>query len=512
VAPVICGRESRPYRGYRRLAVGIALLAALGLADACWIEPRLLLFRDDVRIPLRAAPLTVAHLSDLHISQDRPLLRRLLAEVEAAHPDQILISGDLIRDLPQPERRAPHTAATAAFIAQLRRIAPVLAVQGHSEHQGDVIAGIGRAGLRWLSNEGTWIGGKDDRGILLLGVNQQVGWDEMGIYPSPFRPLRRQGRWHYGARFQTPSRNHYSHYDPSPAGLADAGGPLTWSGYEAVCDVWFGDEDAAAALVVHSRYVLGEDRLIRLRRVRPDHGQPGTFFFVPHGTALTGDIDTGVEPEPGRWYRVRVRTEVEPGLVRVMARVWPADGPEPAGWQARAEDRSPTRIEAGTVGLWASGEGVVLYRDLEVTDRHGQVLLDAPLTEPKEPQGFREGARGTRLALALARSPAVPPGTPTVVLSHVPEVAREASRRGLEVVLAGHTHGGQVRLPFAGALTTRTPLGALYDFGRFEFAAPNERGLTTLFLNGGVGTSLMPVRFWCPPRWAVVRLGRENSR
>ena len=92
------------------------------------------------------------------------------------------------------------------------------------------------------------------------------------------------------------------------------------------------------------------------------------------------------------------------------------------------------------------------------------------------------------------------------------QAAREASRRGIEVVLAGHTHGGQVRLPFVGALTTRTPLGALYDFGRFEFAAPNERGLTTLFLNGGVGTSMMPIRFWCPPRWAVVRLGNENSK
>ena len=110
--------------------------------------------------------------------------------------------------------------------------------------------------------------------------------------------------------------------------------------------------------------------------------------------------------------------------------------------------------------------------------------------------------------MALARSPEVPPGTPVVVLSHMADVAREASRRGFPVVLAGHTHGGQVRIPFFGALTTRSSLGAFYDQGRFEFAAPNDRGLTTLYINPGVGMSVMPVRFDCPPRWALVELGR----
>jgi predicted MPP superfamily phosphohydrolase len=153
----------------------------------------------------------------------------------------------------------------------------------------------------------------------------------------------------------------------------------------------------------------------------------------------------------------------------------------------------------------------VAYRDLRVVDPTGKVLLDEPLVlapGARAPRGFHEGARGSRLEMALARSPQVPPGTPVIVLSHMADVVREASRRGIPVVLAGHTHGGQVRIPLFGALTTRSSLGAFYDQGLFHFAAPNAEGVTALYINPGVGMSVIPARFDCPPRWAVVEVGR----
>lgn len=493
----------------RRAGLAAALLIlALGLADAFWLEPQVLLLRSDVRIDLPAPRLRAVHLSDLHVTRDRPLLRRLLNEIRAARPDVVLISGDVIRDVPQPEPLARHLDATAAFMAGLRRIAPVIAVQGHSEHQGAVVARLDAAGVQWLSNEGRRIG--PGGGLLLLGVNQQAGNDWTGKrWPKPFRQYPSKGELYYGARQTAPYTNFYTHWDPEPAWMGDEGGPLAWSGTDVLCDVWIEHTDVGAGLAVHSRYVLGEDRLYRLRRVRPENGGPGSFVLAAHGTELSGQIDTGVEPEPRKWYRIRLRTEVGPGVVRVLARVWPADGPEPRAWQARAEDRSRFRVQAGTVGLWGWGGGTVLYRSLKVTDSQGTVLLDAPLTGRREPPGWRQGTRGTRLEMALARSPYVPRGTPRVVLSHTPGIVVEASRRGLEAVLAGHTHGGQVRLPWFGALTTRDALGPYYDFGRFEFPAPNARGTTALYLNPGVGTSILPVRFWCPPRWAVVELGRR---
>ncbi|HEX5757570.1 MAG TPA: metallophosphoesterase, partial [Thermoanaerobaculia bacterium] len=357
----------------------------------------------------------MVHLSDLHIAGETPLLRRLLRAVAAERPELVVVSGDLVEDTFEPEAMARHVRATAAAMAALRRTAPVMAVQGHSDHQGALIGAVAEAGVTWLSNEGRLVAGpppgKAAGGLLLLGVNQQIGLDwGFPQHRSPFMPMRHEGGWRYGARTGARTRNEYSHYDPAPAaGLADAGGPLAWSGYDAVCDVWIERSKTGAGLAVHSRYPLGEDRMIRLRRADPVHDLPATFALAAHGTAFTaGRVDTGVEPEPGRWYRMRMRTAVEPRVVRVWAKVWPADAREPRDWQAWAEDRSSQRAEAGTVGLWSWGHGTVLYRDLRVTAASGRTLLADPFAGSGPPAGWRTGARGTRLAMALARSPRRP--------------------------------------------------------------------------------------------------------
>jgi predicted MPP superfamily phosphohydrolase len=492
----------------RRLLLTAGLLAALGLADGLWIEPQRLLFRDTVHIAVDAPLLRIVHLSDLHIAHDRPLLHRLLREVAETKPDLIVVSGDFIHDVPKASAMAPHIAAASAFLSELRRTAPIIGVQGHSEHQGEVIAALDRAGVELLSNEGRRIG----RGgsILLLGLNQQVGDDERALsWLSPFQVVRWKGGRFWGAVRENPYRNFYSLWDPAPLSLTDESGPLAWSGYEVLCDTLIDDRDAGTGVVFHSRFMLGEDRMYSLTYGR-GKAMAGTFSLWARGTELKGKLDTGVTPEPGRWYRMRVRTEVESGAVRVLARVWPADAPEPKTWQAQGEDRSHRRVEAGTAGLWTWGGGKAVFRGLKVTGHDGALLLDAPLTGPNAPKGFRQTPRGTRLALALARSPYVPPGTPVVVLSHTPAVAMEAARRGIEVVLAGHTHGGQVRLPFLGALTTRDAMGPYYDYGRFYFPSPNQRGVTALYINAGIGTSVVPVRFWDPPRFAVVELGTKR--
>jgi hypothetical protein len=57
------------------LGLGVLLPGALLAADAFWLEPRVLLVEQAVRLPLIAPRLRLVHLSDLHVAGDSPLLR-----------------------------------------------------------------------------------------------------------------------------------------------------------------------------------------------------------------------------------------------------------------------------------------------------------------------------------------------------------------------------------------------------------------------------------------------------
>src|SRR5258708_7448715 len=170
-------RSRRPPRSRIVLLVlAVAAAALLGAVDACWLETRVLLLEDAVRIPLIVPRLRLVHLSDLHVAGDSPLLHQLLRRVAAARPELIAVSGDLISDVQDPRPQARHTAAAAAFISQLRRLAPrapIYAVQGHSEYQGEGVVALRRAGITRASHEG---GRARPRGTLPpLGLNQPAG-------------------------------------------------------------------------------------------------------------------------------------------------------------------------------------------------------------------------------------------------------------------------------------------------------------------------------------------------
>ena len=82
---------------------------------------------------------------------------------------------------------------------------------------------------------------------------------------------------------------------------------------------------------------------------------------------------------------------------------------------------------------------------------------------------------------------------PRVLLAHRPDDARIASRSGIDVQLSGHTHGGQVQMPFIGSVIQPSDYGQRYVEGHvFE----NNHHL---FVTTGIGTSIVPVRFNVPP-------------
>lgn len=81
----------------------------------------------------------------------------------------------------------------------------------------------------------------------------------------------------------------------------------------------------------------------------------------------------------------------------------------------------------------------------------------------------------------------------SVLISHTPEVYREAERAGFDVMLSGHTHGGQICLPGGIPITLDAKLPR--RFGRGAWRYGKLHGYTSV----GAGSSVVPVRFNCPP-------------
>jgi predicted MPP superfamily phosphohydrolase len=101
-----------------------------------------------------------------------------------------------------------------------------------------------------------------------------------------------------------------------------------------------------------------------------------------------------------------------------------------------------------------------------------------------------------------------PPGSDaaaTLVLSHTPDNVYELAERGATVVFAGHTHGGQFRLPVLGALVVPSRYGRRFDRGHFAVEG------THLFVSAGVGSEAPALRLWCPPELVVVDLVGDTA-
>lgn len=91
-----------------------------------------------------------------------------------------------------------------------------------------------------------------------------------------------------------------------------------------------------------------------------------------------------------------------------------------------------------------------------------------------------------------------------VLLSHRPELFETYCESGAELVLCGHAHGGQVRIPFAGGLVA--PNQGLFP----EYTAGSYKsGSTEMIVSRGLGNSIIPLRVNNPPELVVITLSGE---
>ncbi|NQU42472.1 metallophosphoesterase [bacterium] len=100
----------------------------------------------------------------------------------------------------------------------------------------------------------------------------------------------------------------------------------------------------------------------------------------------------------------------------------------------------------------------------------------------------------------------VAPGSPfRLVLAHTPDVVYRLSRLGADLVMCGHTHGGQFRLPLIGPVVYPSLYGRRFDRGFRQI------GPTLLYASNGYGLHTFPLRLNCPPEVTLFELRRGSQ-
>jgi predicted MPP superfamily phosphohydrolase len=94
----------------------------------------------------------------------------------------------------------------------------------------------------------------------------------------------------------------------------------------------------------------------------------------------------------------------------------------------------------------------------------------------------------------------IPAGAFSILLSHTPEVYRQAAHANFDLMLSGHTHGGQICLPGSIPITLESALPRRMGAGAWQY-----HGMTG-YTSVGAGSSVVPVRLNCPPEITLHRL------
>jgi predicted MPP superfamily phosphohydrolase len=208
----------------------------------------------------------------------------------------------------------------------------------------------------------------------------------------------------------------------------------------------------------------------------------GDFLAEPEGVEAAV---TGVRPARGRlasWFVLGSNDYFAPRPLNYFAYFrrrrkhrWARLGSAPQlvrsltedGWEDLTNDRREISLDGLAVELLGLDDAHIRRHDLRVAPRR----------------------RPERLGIAVM---------------HSPDSAPETAALGYELLFAGHTHGGQVRLPLVGALVTNCSMP------RALVSGPIRLGASMVHISPGLGTGkYAPFRFWCRPEATILELTRR---
>lgn len=164
------------------------------------------------------------------------------------------------------------------------------------------------------------------------------------------------------------------------------------------------------------------------------------------------------------------------------------------------EVRIPEDYKQLRSGMEAAG--IVVLDDIVFLEKGSESirLLGVP-----DPSAFGSDQRFyTQIVDDLLDIPATADAGYTILLCHRPEVFDAFIKNDIDLAFTGHTHGGQIRIPFIGSIFSPDQgLFPKYDVGLFT-----ENG-TTMIISRGLGNSSFPFRVDCPPEIVVTTLMHE---
>lgn len=220
--------------------------------------------------------------------------------------------------------------------------------------------------------------------------------------------------------------------------------------------------------------------------------------------ALISDIHLGVYKGRGFLERLVRRLDALPVQAVVIAgdlTYEPQDEDLGDLFEPLAQLRVPVYAVLGNHDQQAPGPDI--DRPLrEALRRHGVHIIEGRIVE--DAQGFRWAGLGDRWARKddprfLKASPS---SRPTLVVAHNPDSAMNLAPDDAALVLAGHTHGGQIRIPWL----YRRVIPSAHGFDRGEQLAQVPGGAVRVFTTTGTGEIGLPLRLFNPPTIDVLHL------
>lgn len=158
------------------------------------------------------------------------------------------------------------------------------------------------------------------------------------------------------------------------------------------------------------------------------------------------------------------------------------------------------RLKEGLISL-----GVTVLEGAKISlDRGEERICVAGVSDPSFQTGYPDG-EDEAVMNGMLRQLGGNPGF-TILLSHRPELMNVYAKYGVDLVLSGHAHGGQFRLPFIGGLVAPNQgFFPEYDAGLYR-----ENG-TQMVVSRGIGKSIIPLRFNNRPEIVLIQLKHKDA-